>query len=89
MVSSALDGLLIRARPLTNAQGLDVEFSLDAHVQSGALSERNVGAPLALPMDQASWDVLTVRETLRARPAPYVFQGGGGLELEVTILPAL
>lgn len=89
MVASALDGLLIHARPLATAQGLDVEFSLDASIQSGALSERSVGAPLALPVDQASWDVLTVRETLRARPAPYVFQGGGGLELEVTILPAL
>jgi hypothetical protein len=88
MVASALDGLLIHARPLANAQGIDVELSLDANVQAGALGERSVGAPLALPVDQANWDVLTVRETLRARPAPYLFQGGGGLELEVTILPA-
>jgi len=87
-VASALDGLLIRARPMAVSQGLDVELSLDAHVQSGAVNQRTVGAPLALPIDQASWDVLTVRETLRARPAPYVFQGGGGLELEVTVAPA-
>ncbi len=89
-VSSALDGLLLWARPLRTSDGaLECRLAIDAHVLAAPLTKSSVGAPLSVEVDHGRWDVLSAHDSLRvAKPgetARAVFIGGGGLELEVTL----
>lgn len=89
-VASALDGLILWARPARASDGaLECQLAIDAHVLAAPLARSSVGAPLSLEIDRGRWDVLAARDRLRvAKPgetARAVFVGGGGLELEVTL----
>ncbi len=89
-VVSALDGLLLWARPARAGDGaLECQIAIDAHVLAAPPARSFVGAPLSLEIDHGRWDVLAARDSLRAsKPgevARALFAGGGGLELEVTL----